>query len=81
MWSGLINRFAFEIVNPAADAVIYIEEIALFADQAGAYAYAGKEAPTEAPTEEVTEPTEETTEATTDAPAEETAEADEAVAE
>ena len=80
MWSGLINRFAFEIVNPAADAVIYIEEIALFADQAGAYAYAGKETPTEAPTDEVTEPTEETTEeatteeATTVAPEETTAE-------
>ena len=75
MWSGLINRFAFEIVNPAADAVIYIEEIALFADQAGAYAYAGKEAPTEAPTAAPTEPTEETTEApaeeaTTEAPTE-----------
>ena len=61
-WTGLINKFCFKFVNPAADAVIYIEEIALFADQAGAYAYAGMEVPTEAPTDEVTEPTEETTE-------------------
>ena len=74
-WTGLINKFCFKFVNPAADAVIYIEEIALFADQAGAYAYAGMEGPTEAPTDEVTEPTEETTEApteeaTTEAPTE-----------
>ena len=61
-WTGLINKFCFKFVNPSADAVIYIEEIALFADQASAYAYAGQEVPTEAPTEEVTEPTEETTE-------------------
>jgi LPXTG-motif cell wall-anchored protein len=40
--------------------VVYIEEIALFADQASAYAYAGTEPETEAPTEE--------TEAPTDAP-------------
>ena len=71
MWTGLINKFCFKFVNPSADAVIYIEEIALFADQAGAYAYAGKEVPTEAPTEAPTEPTEETTEA----PTEETTEA------
>ena len=81
MWTGLIDKFAFEFVNPAADAVIYIEEIALFADKAGAYAYAGMEPETEAPTEEVTEaPTEEVTEAptaedttapTTEAPTEE----------
>ena len=75
MWTGLINKFCFKFVNPSADAVIYIEEIALFADQAGAYAYAGKEAPTEAPTAAPTEPTEETTEApaeeaTTEAPTE-----------
>ena len=63
MWTGLIDKFAFEFVNPAADAVIYIEEIALFADKAGAYAYAGQEMETEAPTEDAT------TEAPTDAPA------------
>ena len=80
MWTGLINKFCFKFVNPSADAEIYIEEIALFADQAGAYAYAGKDVPTEAPTDEVTEPTEETTEeatteeATTVAPEETTAE-------
>ena len=59
-WTGLINQFAFEIVNPNPEAVVYIEEIALFADQASAYAYAGMEPETEAPTEE--------TEAPTDAP-------------
>ena len=79
MWTGLINKFCFKFVNPSADAEIYIEEIALFADQASAYAYAGKEVPTEAPTAAPTEPTEETTEApaeeaTTEAPEETTAE-------
>jgi hypothetical protein len=85
-WSGLINNFAFQIVNPDPDAVVYIEEIALFADQESAYVYAGlanedttAEAPTEAPTDDVTEaPTEDATEAPTDevteAPAESTAE-------
>ena len=68
-WTGLINQFAFEIVNPNPDAVVYIEEIALFADQASAYAYAGVEVPTEAPTEEKTDaPTEAPTDAATDAP-------------
>ena len=65
MWTGLIDKFAFEFVKPTADTVIYIEEIALFTDKEGAYAYAGTEAPTEAPTEEAEEPTEE---ATTEAP-------------
>ena len=70
MWDGLINQFAFEIVNPNPDAVVYIEEIALFPDQASAYAYAGTEPETEAPTEEKTEaPTDAETEAPTDAPA------------
>jgi hypothetical protein len=85
-WSGLINNFAFQIVNPDPDAVVYIEEIALFADQESAYVYAGlanedttAEAPTEAPTDDATEaPTEDATEAPTDevteAPAESTAE-------
>ncbi len=59
MWSGNINNFAFEIVNPAADAVVYIEEIAMFIDEASAYAYAGEAAETEP----------ETNEAPTDAPA------------
>ena len=74
MWDGLINQFAFEIVNPSPEAVVYIEEIALFADQAAAYAYAGMtvEETTEAPTEEDT-PAPETnapeTNAATDAPA------------
>jgi hypothetical protein len=66
MWTGLINQFAFEIVNPNPDAVVYIEEIALFADQASAYAYAGMEAETEAPTEAPTDAPE--TEAPTAAP-------------
>lgn len=48
-WTGLIDKFAFLIVNPAADAVVYIEEIALFADQAGAYAYANMEIPSKDP--------------------------------
>jgi len=70
MWDGLINQFAFEIVNPSPDAVVYIEEIGLFPDQASAYAYAGTEPETEAPTEEKTEaPTDAETEAPTDAPA------------
>ena len=70
-WTGLINQFAFEIVNPAPDAVVYIEEIALFADQESAYTYAGVELETEAPTEEKTEaPTEEQTEAPTETPTE-----------
>ena len=47
LWSGHINNFAFEIVNPAADAVVYIEEIAMFADEASAYTYAGQNAETE----------------------------------
>ena len=77
-WTGLINQFAFEIVNPAPDAVVYIEEIALFPDQASAYAYAGAEIETEAPTEEPTEaPTDApATEAPTDAPATEAPETD-----
>ena len=62
-WTGLIDKFAFEFVNPAADAVIYIEEIALFTDKAGAYAYAGMEMTTEAPETEAPE-----TEAPTAAP-------------
>ena len=68
MWDGLINQFAFEIVNPSPEAVVYIEEIALFADQASAYAYAGMtvEETTEAPTEEDTPAPE--TEAPTAAP-------------
>ena len=66
MWSGLINKFCFKFVNPAADAEIYIEEIALFADQASAYAYAGMEAETEKPTEAPTDAPE--TEAPTAAP-------------
>lgn len=65
-WTGLINQFAFEIVNPNPDAVVYIEEIALFADQASAYAYAGMEAETEKPTEAPTDAPE--TEAPTAAP-------------
>ena len=48
-WEGLINKFAFEFVNPAADTVIYIEEIALFANADAAYAYAGVERETAAP--------------------------------
>ncbi|MBP3666016.1 MAG: hypothetical protein J6K29_03080 [Clostridia bacterium] len=64
-WTGLINQFAFEIVNPNPEAVVYIEEIALFADQASAYAYAGTELETEASTEENTE---DETDASTDAP-------------
>lgn len=80
-WTGLINQFSFEIVNPNPDAVVYIEEIALFADQAAAYAYAGMEPETEAPTEETEAPTdapeteaptaEDTTAPTTEAPTEE----------
>lgn len=80
-WTGLINQFAFEIVKPNPEAVVYIEEIALFADQASAYAYAGVEVPTEAPTEETEAPTdapeteaptaEDTTAPTTEAPTEE----------
>lgn len=80
-WSGLIDKFCFEFVNPSADAEIYIEEIALFADQAAAYAYAGTEPETEAPTEETEAPTdapeteaptaEDTTAPTTEAPTEE----------
>ena len=80
-WTGLINQFAFEIVNPNPEAVVYIEEIALFADQAAAYAYAGMEPETEAPTEETEAPTdapeteaptaEDTTAPTTEAPTEE----------
>ena len=78
-WTGLINNFAFQIVNPDPDAVVYIEEIALFADQEGAYTYAGlnaedatEEATTEeSTTEESTEaPTSDATEAPTDAPSE-----------
>lgn len=80
-WTGLINQFAFEIVNPNPEAVVYIEEIALFPDQAAAYAYAGMEPETEAPTEETEAPTdvpeteaptaEDTTAPTTEAPTEE----------
>ena len=64
LWTGHINNFAFEIVSPAADAVVYIEEIALFADEASAYAYAGEAAETEPETTEAP-----TTEAPTDLPA------------
>ena len=64
-WTGLINNFAFRIVNPDPDAIVYIEEIALFTDAESAYTYAGRIA-----AEETTE--EDTTEAPTDAPAEET---------
>ena len=46
-WSGLINNFAFSIVNPTPDTVVYIEEIALFADGDAAYEYAGMEKVTE----------------------------------
>lgn len=60
-WSGLINNFAFQIVNPEPDAVVYIEEIALFVDQEGAHAYAGMN--TEDTVEEET--TEDSTEGTT----------------
>ena len=68
MWSGLINNFAFQIVNPDPDAVVYIEEIALFPDQESAYVYAGLTAE-DTTAEDTTEtPTEE---ATTEAPAEE----------
>ena len=71
-WTGLINQFAFEIVNPNPEAVVYIEEIALFPDQASAYDYAGVELETEAPTEETEAPTaEDTTAPTTEAPTEE----------
>ncbi len=51
MWTGLINQFCFKIVAPNPEAVVYIEEIALFVDQAGAYDYAGMtvEETTEAP--------------------------------
>ena len=48
-WNGLIDKFAFEFVSPTADTVIYIEEIALFADGDAAYTYAGMERETEAP--------------------------------
>ena len=65
-WTGLINQFAFEIVNPNPEAVVYIEEIALFADQDSAYAYAGMEPETEKPTEAPTDAPE--TEAPTAAP-------------
>ena len=64
LWSGHINNFAFEIVNPAADAVVYIEEIAMFADEASAYAYTGQNAETEPATTDAP-----TTEAPTDVPA------------
>ncbi len=75
MWDGLINQFAFEIVNPDPEAVVYIEEIALFTDQAGAYSYAGlnSEETTEAPEEQETPAPEtqapETQAPETDAPA------------
>jgi len=46
-WTGLIDKFAFEFINPTPDTVIYVEEIALFADQATAYEYAGREIVTE----------------------------------
>ena len=49
VWNGLIDKFAFQFVNPAADTVIYIEEIALFANADAAYAYAGIERETAAP--------------------------------
>ena len=64
-WTGLIDKFAFEFINPTPDTVIYVEEIALFADQAGAYAYAGMEVPTKAPE---TTAGEEPTDAPTQAP-------------
>lgn len=54
-WTGLINQFAFQIVNPAADAVIYIEEIALFTNGDDAYAYAGMDKETEAPETEASD--------------------------
>ena len=63
-WSGLINNFAFQIVNPDPDAVVYIEEIALFPDQESAYVYAGL-------TAEDTTAEETTEEVTTEAPTEE----------
>ena len=68
-WSGPINNFAFQIVNPDPDAVIYIEEIALFADQKAAYSYAEQNA--EDSTEEETAEGETTEEVTTEAPTEE----------
>ena len=54
-WNGLIDKFAFEFVSPTADTVIYIEEIALFADGDAAYTYAGMERETEAPTTQAPE--------------------------
>ena len=79
-WTGLINQFSFEIVNPNPDAVVYIEEIGLFADQAAAYAYAGMEpeteesteAPTDAPETEAPTAAPETNAPETEAPATET---------
>ena len=67
LWSGHINNFAFEIVNPAADAVVYIEEIAMFTDEASAYTYAGQNAETERETTDAP-----TTEAPTADPSDET---------
>ena len=64
-WNGLIDKFAFEFVNPAAETVIYIEEIALFTDGDAAYAYAGMTHETEAP---VTQAPETQAPVVTDAP-------------
>ena len=64
-WDGLIDKFAFEFVNPAAETVIYIEEIALFTDGDAAYAYAGMTHETEAP---VTQAPETQAPVVTDAP-------------
>ncbi len=79
-WSGLINNFAFTIVNPTADTVVFIEEIALFTDGESAYEYANMEMVTEpestaAPETEAPETNAPETEAATQGATEPTTEA------
>ena len=70
-WTGTINNLHFEFKGMETDAIVYVEEIALFTDAESAFDYAGFNEETEASTEEKTEaPTEEKTETPTEAPTE-----------
>ena len=67
MYTGNINSLHFQFEGMGTDAIVYVDEIALFTEEEAAFAYAGMDATTEAPTKETEEPTEE---ATTEAPTE-----------
>ena len=67
LYFGNINNLHFELLGMEPDAVVYMEEVALFTDEEAAFNYAGMEAPSKQTVKETAEPTEEMTEEATEA--------------